>query len=930
MRAAVQPALANRPRVLIAGGDAVSLNHVSGLLAKSGYDLAVAGDGVNALKLLESDDPPPLAVLDWSMPGVDGIDICRRMRHAHQRRSTYIILLTAWNQRDHQVEGLEAGADECVFKPVDVRELRIRLQIGARIILERALHESEERFRSAFEYAGIGMAVVNPSGQFLQINPALCAFLGYSQEELRQSNLHAICHPQETPTSHALLQQFLKGTCRSREFERRFVSKDGSILWGALTISVVLDLDQHAACFVVQVQDISQRKRNEHALRENLATMRDLLKEVDDQKYALDQHAIVATTDVEGRITYANDKFCAISHFSREELLGQDHRIMNSGYHSREFFRSMYETISRGMVWNGEIRNRAKDGSFYWVDTTIVPFLGPDGKPRQYAAIRTDITARKANEEALRRSESLFQAITANIEDLMLVCDPDFNWLHASDSFYSALGYSREELLGINSRSIVHPDDWPAVERAAEEGVASGQPRTIVLRYRHKSGAWLHVESNRAPLRSGEGAHDGFIIVSRIIEDRLQAERELQAAYAETELFLRSIPSILIGLDAEGRINRWNLTAAKAFGWEDHNALGRRLDDCGVRWRHADMAGELSRWLAAKTSLNCEDLAWEHNGETRFLRLLVHRMPASSSENPGLIVTGTDITLRKQLEDQLRQAQKLEAIGQLAAGIAHEINTPTQYVGDNTRFLKDSWDSIRGFLDFCGTVQQQAQNGFIAPETLQQFRTLYERCDFGYLLKEIPQALDQSLEGLQRVSHIVRGMKEFSHPGSEDKRAVNLNKAIETTVTVSRHEWKYCANLVTEFAADLPLVPCLVGEFNQAILNIIINAAHAIAAASAQNLDAKGTIRITTSRNGPWAQIAIADTGGGIPEEIRSRIFEPFFTTKEIGKGTGQGLALAHSVVVNRHQGQIWFETETGKGTTFFIRLPIDTGTIES
>jgi signal transduction histidine kinase len=337
------------------------------------------------------------------------------------------------------------------------------------------------------------------------------------------------------------------------------------------------------------------------------------------------------------------------------------------------------------------------------------------------------------------------------------------------------------------------------------------------------------------------------------------------------------------------------------------------------------MAAEIARWLATQESLQCEELGWQRDGQNRFLSLLVHRIPAQAGENAGFILTGDDITQRKHLEDQLRQAQKLEAIGQLAAGIAHEINTPTQYVGDNTRFLKESWDSIAGFLNFCGGVRQQALEGTVSAESLEQFEQLYEKCDFDYLLKEIPCAIEQSLEGLQRVSNIVRGMKEFSHPGA-DKRAVNINKAIETTITVTRHEWKYCSEIETDFDETLPLVPCLVGEFNQVILNLIINSAHAIASALGQNTDAKGTIRITTRHDGPWVQIAISDTGAGIPEEIRSRIFEPFFTTKDVGKGTGQGLALAHSVIVNRHQGQIWFDSELGRGTTFFIRLPLDVG----
>jgi PAS domain S-box-containing protein len=448
----------------------------------------------------------------------------------------------------------------------------------------------------------------------------------------------------------------------------------------------------------------------------------------------------------------------------------------------------------------------------------------------------------------------------------------------------------------------------------------------VVIRYQHRNGSWIHVEATGTLLRNAAGNPDGFVVVSRLIEERLQAERKVREAHAETELFLRSIPSILIGLDAEGRITRWNLTAGKTLGLQDDRALGRPIYDCGVHWLHPDIQSEVARWLATENSLKCDDLGCERHGQSRFLSLLVHRIPAHENELSGFIVTGDDVTRRKYLEDQLRQAQKLEAIGQLAAGIAHEINTPTQYVGDNTRFVKESWGSIAGFLDFCGTVRLQALTGALAPETLAHFEELYAQCDFDYLVKEIPHALEQSMEGLQRVSHIVRGMKEFSHPGTEEKRAVNLNRAIETTITVSRHEWKYCAEVVPEFDETLPLVPCLVGEFNQVILNLIINAAHAIAAALGTNTLDKGTIRITTSRDGSWARIAIADTGTGIPMEIRSRVFEPFFTTKDVGKGTGQGLALAHSAIVNRHQGEIWFDSEVGVGTTFFIRLPLDSG----
>jgi len=244
-------------------------------------------------------------------------------------------------------------------------------------------------------------------------------------------------------------------------------------------------------------------------------------------------------------------------------------------------------------------------------------------------------------------------------------------------------------------------------------------------------------------------------------------------------------------------------------------------------------------------------------------------------------------------------------------------------VGDNTRFLQDCWQGIANLLEISQAMRQQAESGGVAKDLLEKFDSAAADSDLDYLLQEVPRAIEQSLDGVQRVAKIVKAMKDFSHPGSQEKRAIDINKAIESTVAVARHEWKYVATVTTDFQEDLPLVPCLTGEFNQVILNLIVNAAHAIAAAAAQGLREKGNITIRTYRHGEWAEIAIEDTGTGVPEEIRSRIFEPFFTTKPVGKGTGQGLTLAHSVIVKRHQGQLWFETEVGRGTTFFVRLPL-------
>jgi signal transduction histidine kinase len=280
------------------------------------------------------------------------------------------------------------------------------------------------------------------------------------------------------------------------------------------------------------------------------------------------------------------------------------------------------------------------------------------------------------------------------------------------------------------------------------------------------------------------------------------------------------------------------------------------------------------------------------------------------------------------LKEQLLQAQKLESVGHLAAGIAHEINTPTQYIGDNVRFMKDAFEDMKELLAHYERLLLLAKSGTLTHEAVQEIEEAVKRVDACYLLDEIPKAVDQTLDGIARVSTIVSAMKEFSHPGTKEKIPVDLNHAIASTITVARNEWKYVADLETVFDPALPPILCLPGELNQVILNLIVNAAHAIANVIPDGGSGKGKIMVQTVSLPEWAEIRIQDTGSGIPEGIRTRIFDPFFTTKEIGKGTGQGLAIARSVIVDKHAGTIHFETETGKGTTFIIRLPRDGATL--
>jgi signal transduction histidine kinase/ligand-binding sensor domain-containing protein len=280
---------------------------------------------------------------------------------------------------------------------------------------------------------------------------------------------------------------------------------------------------------------------------------------------------------------------------------------------------------------------------------------------------------------------------------------------------------------------------------------------------------------------------------------------------------------------------------------------------------------------------------------------------------------------RDAVEVQLRQTHKLEAVGQLAAGIAHEINTPTQFVGDNTRFVATSFASLQRVLTLYAGLLAAAKTQSISPDQIAALDKAIQDEDLEYLFQEIPTSLSQVLDGVDRIAKIVRAMKEFSHPGSREKDVADLNQAIESTVTVARSEWKYVADLKLELDPTLPPVVCYVGEFNQSILNLIVNASHTIADVVNKNPGTKGLITVSSKRDGDFAEIRVRDTGTGIPEEVRPRLFEPFFTTKAVGKGTGQGLSVVYATCVKRHGGTVTFETEVGKGTTFILRLPLGT-----
>ena len=298
---------------------------------------------------------------------------------------------------------------------------------------------------------------------------------------------------------------------------------------------------------------------------------------------------------------------------------------------------------------------------------------------------------------------------------------------------------------------------------------------------------------------------------------------------------------------------------------------------------------------------------------------------ATTLQIPGerrrsVVCVALDISERKRIEAELRQAQKLESVGRLAAGVAHEINTPVQFVSDSVQFVRETLIDLNRVLAGHRAVRTAVLAGEPWQNAVKTVEALERDLEIDELLERAPEALELARDGLQRVATIVRSMTVFAHPHRRMAPA-NLTEAIRATVIVAASEYKMVAELILDLC-ELPLVTCHLGEINQVILNLVINAAHAIADA-VRGTTQRGRLVVCTRRQGDDVVISVSDTGVGIPEAVRDRIFDPFFTTKEVGRGTGQGLGIARSIVCEMHQGQISFETELGKGTTFHVRLPI-------
>ncbi len=617
---------------------------------------------------------------------------------------------------------------------------------------------------------------------------------------------------------------------------------------------------------------------------------------------------ILLFLDAAGRVVQANDRAVEAYGYPLDELLGLNLAELCPPEIRAETAASVEASLRAGARRFSTLHLR-RDGTVFPVEVSTRT-VTMNGSPYLQGLVR-DVTEERRAHAALAYQARLL----ANLHDAVVGIDARLTitgWNAAAERIY---GWKSAEVMGRPFQEVL-PAAWvdgSSHEELFARALAQG-PITREVHRQVRTGRWLDIEATVVPLLGSEAKPEGYVILSRDITRRKRAELALREAQRRMNRILETSNEAIWIVDVQGRTEFANPRAAELFGLTVDDLLGRTFVE--VLPEPLRRAAEADLEAIARGDSTRREMGLPR-ADGSVARLIFSRtaLRDESGRVSGAVGFFVDVTEQRRVEEELQQATRLEAVGRLAAGIAHEINTPIQYIGDNTTFLRDAFAGVLAF------VRGARPRDGAAPASPQELERIADEADLDYVMERAPGTLQRTLDGVERVATIVRAMKEFARQDDREMVPTDLNRALTVTLEVARNEYKYVADVKTEFG-PLPLVTCHPGEMNQVFLNLIVNAGHAVADATRESRG-RGEIRITTSTEGGDVIVAVSDTGTGIPEEIRSRIFDPFFTTKEVGRGSGQGLALARGVVA-KHGGQIGFTTAVGQGTTFRVRFPVD------
>jgi PAS domain S-box-containing protein len=595
-----------------------------------------------------------------------------------------------------------------------------------------------------------------------------------------------------------------------------------------------------------------------------------------------------------------------------------------------------HEIVFDGMQPHGHYNVPIKSGSS--VLGVMVLYL-PEGHVRSdeeerfletAALVIAGIIERKRFEE---QQESHYQSLIENLPQRLFYKDCNSRYVACNRLYAGDLGIQSGDISGRMDSDFYPPEMAAQFVDEDRRVMHSGETlEADVLRTYQGHEASYH--RLKAPLRDARGGVIGVFGMYWDNSEEMRSQAALKESEEKFSAMANSAQDAIVMVNQDEEVIFWNMASESMFGFEVQDIVGQRLDDWiepgASRDQFSSLVAQLTRPGRGRSAGRTIELhALKKSGTAFPIELSISSLLLKGQWHVIGIIR--DISERKKAEQerqlmevQLRQAQKLESIGQLAAGISHEINTPTQFVGDNTQFLKEAFSDLKGLIDSYAELARTLESQDGLTHLVTPVREKEAAIDLEFLEQEIPRAIDQAIEGVGRISKIVRAMKEFSHPGLVGKVETDINRAIRTTLEVSRNEWKYVAEIQPDLAEELPKILCVPDQINQVFLNLIVNAAHAIADHLEASTERMGTIGISTRLVHGQVEVRVSDSGTGVPEEIKGRIFDPFFTTKAVGKGTGQGLCIAYTTVVEQHGGTLRVEDNPEGGAVFVVTLPLE------
>jgi PAS domain S-box-containing protein len=597
-----------------------------------------------------------------------------------------------------------------------------------------------------------------------------------------------------------------------------------------------------------------------------------------DIKSALDESSIVAITDPKGIITYVNDKFVEVSKYGAEEIIGKNHRILNSGYHSNEFFQDLWRTIGSGKIWRGEIRNKSKDGTYYWVDTTIVPFLDKKGKPWQYIAIRSEISDRKLAEQNLMESLKEIKDINFALDQssIVAVTDQRGRIMNVNDKFCEISKYSREELIGQDHRILNSGYHSKNFFMELWRTIGQGDVWKGEIRNRAKDGSLYWVDTTIVPFLNENGKPYQYVALRSDITDRKTAEEHLKETLKENSdiKFALDQSAIVAFTDARGIITNVNDKFCEISKYTREELIGKDHSLLNSGYHSKEFFKELWKTIGTGNVWKGEIKNKAKDGSYYWVDTTIVPFFNEKGRPYQYLAIRNDITERKKTEEILHRQDKLAAVGQLAAGVAHEIRNPLT--------------SMKGYAEFLQLDEKDP-----------------ERLEF----------LDIILDEIERVNSIVEDFMVLAKPKAVQLEEKNIVEVIRNVIMLLEFEArKKNVRLHFDFCTEIVQVECDENRLKQVFLNFIKNGIEA--------MPNGGDLHVRITVSDETVQISIQDTGVGIPEEKLKKIGEPFYTTKKNGNGLGLMVSFK---IIESHRGRVYIESELNKGTTFNILLPTRT-----